>query len=191
MEIKKFTRELVAALRSSGIDFKKQGTLKKARDAFAELSKKHIQISILWITSEKNVNFQLLFVSENPSFKDLEVYKLSRLLSIEIYQASKSFPKEEIYSLTDQIRRSSRSVGAQIAEAWAKRRYKKHFISKLTDADGEQQETQHWIETALDCCYLSETCGMDWLERYASVGRMLNSMINKADSFCSQYKGDR
>ena len=122
------------------------------------------------------------------SFRDLEVYKLARQLSLEIFKTSKSFPKEEMYSLTDQIRRSSRSVGAQIAEAWAKRRYKKHFISKLTDADGEQQETQHWIETALDCGYLLATNSMDWLERYASVGQMLNSMINKADSFCSQYR---
>jgi four helix bundle protein len=121
------------------------------------------------------------------SFRDLEVYKLARQLSLEIFKTSKSFPKEEMYSLTDQIRRSSRSVGAQIAEAWAKRLYKKHFISKLTDADGEQQETQHWIETALDCGYLLATNSMDWLERYASVGRMLNSMIIKADSFCSQY----
>jgi four helix bundle protein len=121
------------------------------------------------------------------SFRDLEVYKLARQLSLEIFKTSKSFPKEEMYSLTDQIRRSSRSVGAQITEAWAKRRYKKHFISKLTDADGEQQETQHWIETALDCGYLLATNSMDWLERYASVGRMLNSMIIKADSFCSQY----
>jgi len=121
------------------------------------------------------------------SFRDLEVYQLARQLSLEIFKTSKSFPKEEMYSLTDQIRRSSRSVGAQIAEAWAKRRYKKHFISKLTDADGEQQETQHWIETALDCGYLSAAHSIDWLKRYASVGRMLNSMINKADSFCSQY----
>ncbi len=121
------------------------------------------------------------------SFRDLEVYKLARQLSLEIFKTSKSFPKEKMYSLTDQIRRSSRSVGAQIAEAWAKRRYKKHFISKLTDADGEQQETQHWIETALDCGYLLAINSMDWLERYASVGRMLNSMINKADSFCFQY----
>jgi four helix bundle protein len=118
------------------------------------------------------------------SFRDLEVYKLARQLSLEIFQTSKSFPKEEMYSLTDQIRRSSRSVGAQIAEAWAKRRYKKHFISKLTDADGEQQETQHWIETASDCGYLSAIHNKDWLEGYASVGRMLNSMMNKADSFC-------
>ena len=97
------------------------------------------------------------------SFRDLEVYKLARQLSLEIFKTSKSFPKEEMYSLTDQIRRSSRSVGAQITEAWAKRRYKKHFISKLTDADGEQQETQHWIETALDCGYLSAIHSIDWL----------------------------
>ena len=96
-----------------------------------------------------------------------------------------SFPKEEMFSLTDQIRRSSRSVGAQIAEAWAKRRYEKHFISKLTDAAGEQQETQHWIKTASDCNYLSAKQTKDWLNRYASVGRMLNSMINKAAQFCS------
>jgi len=120
------------------------------------------------------------------SFRDLEVYQLARRLSFEIFQISKSFPKEEMYSLSDQIRRSSRSVGAQIAEAWAKRRYHKHFISKLTDADGEQQETQHWIETAHDCGYLSETHSKDLLAQYASVGRMLNSMINKADRFCSQ-----
>ncbi|NTW31258.1 MAG: four helix bundle protein [Bacteroidetes bacterium] len=79
------------------------------------------------------------------SFRDLEVYKLSRQLSREIFEVSKKFPKEEMYSLIDQIRRSSRSVGAQIAEAWAKRKYEKHFVSKLTDADGEQLETQHWI----------------------------------------------
>jgi four helix bundle protein len=84
------------------------------------------------------------------SFRDLEVYKLSRQLSQEIFEITKSFPKEETYSLTDQIRRSSRSIGAQIAEAWAKRKYEKYFISKLIDADGEQMETQHWIETASD-----------------------------------------
>ena len=119
------------------------------------------------------------------SFRDLEVYKLARKLSWEIFEVSKNFPKEEIYSLTNQIRKSSRSVGAQIAESWAKRRYEKHFISKLTDADGEQQETQHWIETALECAYISDKQARDWLERYASIGRMLNSMINKADQFCS------
>ncbi len=119
------------------------------------------------------------------SFRDLDVYKLARQLAFEIFQISNNFPKEEMYSLTDQIRRSSRSVGAQISEAWAKRRYKRHFISKLTDADGEQQETQHWIETACDCGYLSAVQVKDLLDRYGSVGRMLNSMINKADQFCA------
>ncbi|HEX8060266.1 MAG TPA: four helix bundle protein, partial [Cyclobacteriaceae bacterium] len=82
------------------------------------------------------------------NFRELEVYKVSRMLAAEIFNMSKKFPKEEMYSLTDQMRRSSRSIGAQIAEAWGKRRYINHFISKLTDADGEQYETQHWIETA-------------------------------------------
>jgi len=118
------------------------------------------------------------------SFRDLEVYKLARQLSCEIFETTKDFPKEEMYSLTDQIRRSSRSVGAQIAEAWAKRRYIKHFISKLTDSDGEQQETQHWIETALDCEYITMELSDELLDRYASVGKMLNSMIDKADKFC-------
>lgn len=81
------------------------------------------------------------------SFKELEVYRTARALSEEIFEVSKSFPKGEMYSLTDQIRRSSRSIGAQIAEGWANRKYEIHFISKLTDSDGEQLETQHWIET--------------------------------------------
>ncbi|MEO5602139.1 MAG: four helix bundle protein [Cyclobacteriaceae bacterium] len=90
-----------------------------------------------------------------------------------------------MYSLTDQIRRSSRSTGAQIAEAWAKRKYQKHFVSKLTDSDGEQQETQHWIETALDCSYISKDLSDKLLGQYSSVGKMLNSMITKASSFCN------
>jgi len=105
------------------------------------------------------------------SFRDLEVYKLSRQLSGEIFEVTKNFPKEEMYSLTDQIRRSSGSVGAQIAEAWAKRKYEKHLISKLTDADDEQFETQHWIETALDCSYLSNETSNDFLSKYSSVGK--------------------
>jgi four helix bundle protein len=75
------------------------------------------------------------------SFRDLVVYQKARELSREIFQISKSFPRDETFSLTDQIRRSLRAIGANIAEAWAKRRYEKHFVSKLTDADGEQQET--------------------------------------------------
>lgn len=119
------------------------------------------------------------------SYRDLELYKYARQMALEIFTITKSFPKEEMYSLTDQIRRSSRSSGTQIAEAWAKRKYEKHFISKLTDSDGEQLETQHWIETALDCSYITQEQSKYWLTQYASVGKMLNSMINKAFSFCN------
>lgn len=118
------------------------------------------------------------------SFRDLEVYKFSRLLSKEIFELTKSFPKEEMFSMTDQVRRSSRSIGAQIAEAWGKRRYEKHFVSKLTDADGEQLETQHWIELALDCGYLSKTQTDELLNRCFSIGKMIGSMIAKSSSFC-------
>lgn len=119
------------------------------------------------------------------SHRDLIVYQKTRALANEIFHLTKSFPKEEMYSLTDQIRRSSRSVGAQIAEAWAKRRYEKHFISKLTDADGEQHETQHWLETAMDCEYISEIQARSLVEKCREVGRLLGSMMDKADLFCN------
>lgn len=122
------------------------------------------------------------------SFRDLEVYKLSRQLAKDIFTISKRFPREEMFSLTDQVRRSSRSVGGQIAEAWAKRRYERHFISKLTDADGEQLETQHWIETALDCHYITEAEAEALLKKCISIGRMLGSMINKSAQFSAPYK---
>ena len=121
-------------------------------------------------------------------YRDLQVYKISRQLSVKVFQLSKAFPKEEMYSLTDQIRRSSRSVGAQIAEAWGKRPYIKHFVSKLTDADGEQLETQHWIETAKDCRYLSEMDAKELLTQCESIGRMISSMMGKADQFCIKAK---
>ena len=119
-------------------------------------------------------------------FRDLKVYQLSRELSKEIFEVSRTFPKEEMYSLTDQIRRSSRSIGAQIAEAWGKRKYEKYFISKLTDADGELLETEHWIETAEDSSYISKALSEKLLGRYNTLGKMLNSMINKSSSFCKQ-----
>jgi four helix bundle protein len=124
------------------------------------------------------------------TFRVLDVYKMARELSGSIFELSKGFPKGELYSLTDQVRRSSRSVGAQIAEAWAKRPYVRHFVSKLTDADGEQLETQHWIETARDCGYLTHETAKELLEKCYSIGKMLNTMIQKADLFCtkaSQY----
>ena len=118
------------------------------------------------------------------SFRDLEVYKIARQLSREIFDITKDFPKEETFSLTDQVRRSSRSVGAQIAEAWAKRRYEKHFVSKLTDADGEQLETQHWIETAADCSYITQGQVTALNKKCTEIGRLLGGMIAKADLFC-------
>jgi four helix bundle protein len=118
------------------------------------------------------------------SFRDLIVHQKARAVARRIIQVTKNFPGDEMYSLTDQVRRSSRSVGAQIAEAWAKRRYERHFVSKLTDADGEQQETQHWIETAADCGYLTEGDLGSLNRDLAEIGRMLNSMIEKAASFC-------
>jgi four helix bundle protein len=118
------------------------------------------------------------------SYGDLVVYKKARQLSLELFMITKSFPREEMFSLTDQIRRSSRSIGAQIAEAWAKRRYEKHFVSKLIDADGEQQETQHWINMAADCGYLTQSQTLIFKDKCAEIGRLLGGMIAKADLFC-------
>ena len=118
------------------------------------------------------------------SFRSLEVYQLSKTLSKEIFELTKKFPRDEAFSLVSQIRRSSRSVGAQLAEAWAKRKYEKHFVSKLTDADGEQLETQHWIDVALDCGYIANEVAAGMLDQYAAVGRMLHAMIVKAPTFC-------
>lgn len=118
------------------------------------------------------------------SFRDLVVYRRSRELSHRIFVLSKGFSLEERFSLPDQIRRSSRSVGAQIAEAWAKRRHENHFRSKLTDADGEQQETQHRIEVCRDCAYISDTDAADLLGACTEIGRMIGGMISKA-AFCN------
>jgi four helix bundle protein len=119
------------------------------------------------------------------SFRDLDVYKMASNLTNSIFEITKRFPKEEMYSLTDQVRRSSRSVGAQIAEAWGKRRYEKHFISKLTDADAEQLETQHWIEVALNCQYISVDERNTLIEQCNYIGKMIYSMIAKSKMFCS------
>lgn len=118
------------------------------------------------------------------NFGELIVYQKAKEVSRLVFRVTKAFPKEETYSLTDQVRRSSRSVGAQIAEAWGKRRYEKHFISKLTDADGEQMETQHWISEALDCGYLPQEDARNLADRLLEIGRMLNGMIAKSDQFC-------
>ncbi len=121
-------------------------------------------------------------------YYELDVYVISRKLASEDYRISKLFPAEERYSLTDQIRRSSRSIGAQIAESWAKRRYENHFISKLTDADAEQNETKHWIEEAFDCDLVSKS-DLDSVIQYCDlINQKLNSMISKASLFCAPIK---
>lgn len=120
------------------------------------------------------------------SFRELRVYKLAFDLQQEIFKASKRFPSEERYSLTDQIRRSSRSIGANIAEAWHKRRYVAHFVSKLTDADGEQAETQHWIVTAAACEYLTPADRDRLLDQCYHIGAMLGRMIGAPEKFCRQ-----
>ncbi len=120
------------------------------------------------------------------SFKELEVYKLARAVSKEVYIMTRTFPAEERYSLTDQIRRSSRSVGAQLAESWGKRKYELHFISKLTDADSEQLETQHWIEIAEECQYINAEKSRNLMQKCESIGKMLQSMIDKSSIFCKK-----
>jgi four helix bundle protein len=118
------------------------------------------------------------------SFRDLLVYQKSKKVADMVFEVSKTFPKEEMYSLTGQFRRASRSIGGQIAEAWGKRRYERHFISKLTDADSEQLETQHWVDTAVSCGYLTEGQAGNILAELEEIGRMLNSMMAKAKTFC-------
>ena len=118
------------------------------------------------------------------SWKDLDVYKATFTLQQRIFTISKTWPSEERYSLTDQIRRSSRSIGANIAEAWAKRRYPAHFISKLTDSDGEPQETLHWLGSAEACAYLTHDQLSELVELAAQIGRQLGSMINRHETFC-------
>jgi len=120
------------------------------------------------------------------SFRDLRVYQKAFSLQQEVFQISKGFPKEELFSLTDQIRRSSRSIGANMAEAWHKRRYLAHFVSKLSDSDGEQAETQHWIDTALACEYISEVVHKDLMNQSMEIGRMLGKMMANPESFCKR-----
>ncbi len=116
-------------------------------------------------------------------FQDLLAYKKSFELAMEIYSVSKSFPSEEKYSLTDQIRRSSRSVSANIAESTRKRRYEKHFVSKLTDSDAENAETQVWLEYANACNYI-DTINFETLtSKSLEVGKLLNYMMNNPDKF--------
>jgi len=116
-------------------------------------------------------------------FKELLAYKKAFDLSMKIFELSKSFPTEEKYSLTDQIRRSSRSVCANIAEAYRKRRYPKHFVSKLTDSDGENSETTTWLDFALACKYISKEEFIDFSNQSKEIGKLINYMINNPGKF--------
>ncbi len=115
--------------------------------------------------------------------QELKVYKLSFEAGIEVFGISKSFPKEERYSLTDQIRRSSRSVSGNIAEAFRKRRYPKSFIAKLSDSEGEAAETQVWLDYALACNYITEEFHIKLFDKYDHIIAMLVNMINKPENW--------
>ena len=116
-------------------------------------------------------------------FQDLLAYQKSFSLAMKIFEITKSFPKEEMYSLTDQIRRSSRSVPANIAEAYRKRVYPKHFHSKLTDSDAENSETQVWMEFSLKCNYISESIYNELLNESNEVGKLINFMLLNPQKF--------
>jgi four helix bundle protein len=118
------------------------------------------------------------------SVKEMDVYKLAYEQAMDIFEISKRFPKDEKYSLTDQVRRSSRSVCANLREAWAKRKYIAHFTSKITDCDGENGESDTWFDFGKDCGYIT----LEEYERLTSrnirVGQMLGNILNKAEAFC-------
>ncbi|MBU1423160.1 MAG: four helix bundle protein [Bacteroidetes bacterium] len=121
---------------------------------------------------------------EYKGFRDLIVFQKSYKLALEIFEITKKFPPEEKYSLTDQIRRSSRSVPQNIGESWYKRKYPKAFINKLSDAIGEAAETEVWIDFSKDFSYIDIESHNYFVEKYEEVCRMLQSMINNPEKFC-------
>jgi len=122
------------------------------------------------------------------SAKELEVYKKAYNLAMEIFELSNSFPTEEKYALTSQIRRSSRSVCLNLREAWAKRRYEAHFINKLSDCDGENSETNSSLDFAYDCGYINEEKHIELTEITIEIGKMLGVMLNKPELFVLKNK---
>jgi len=120
---------------------------------------------------------------EYRGYRDLIVYQKSYSAALGIYELTKTFPAEEKYSLTDQIRRSSRSVPANIAEGWRKRKYPKMFVSKLIDCSGEASETEFWLDFSKDLKYIHEDKFLSFSEVYEEINKMLFSMINRPDKF--------
>ncbi len=123
------------------------------------------------------------------SFRELTVYQKAFEQAMRIFEITKRFPKEEQYALTDQIRRASRSVCTNIGEAYRKRRYPAHFVSKLTDADAEATETMIWLDFSLSCGYMDARLHTEFTVEYEQIGKMLGSMISAPEKFC--YKGRR
>jgi four helix bundle protein len=117
------------------------------------------------------------------SAKDLDVYKKAYSLAMKIFELTTAWPGEEKFSLIDQIRRASRSVCTNLREAWAKRRYEAHFVSKLTDCDGENSETDTWLDFALDCGYLAPSDHSYLIEECREIGSMLGAMLNTPKPF--------
>ena len=118
------------------------------------------------------------------SFRELKVYQTAREAALRVFETTKTFPSEERFALTDQIRRSSRAVKALIAEAWARRRYKAAFVNKIDEALGEAYETQSWLDDALDGAYVSQQAFVELDNSYQAIGGMLWRMIDRADDFC-------
>jgi four helix bundle protein len=124
------------------------------------------------------------------SFRELNAYQLGRKAAYDVYVMTKAFPSHEKFSLTDQIRRSSRAVNAMVAAAWARRRYRAAFISKLSEALEEAAETQAWLDHALDCSYITDEQFRAADAQWQSTGALISGMINKADAFC-KYPSDK
>ncbi len=120
-------------------------------------------------------------------FQDLLAYKKSFDLAMQIFEVSKRFPKEETYSLIDQIRRSSRSVTVNISESYRKRKYPKHFVSKLTYSDAENSEKQTWLEFSLACNYINEELFKELINKSEEVGKLINYMILHLEKFGVKY----
>ena len=125
----------------------------------------------------EEIYFILIYMAKIYSHRDLRVYQLAFIAAMDIFEFTKEFPKEEIYSMTDQIRRSSRSVAANISEAWRKRRYEKAFIAKLSDVESEAAETQVWLEFAYKCGFITEEVFNKYLDDYEHIISMIIIMI--------------
>lgn len=128
---------------------------------------------------------------EAKSFRDLTVYKKAFALGMELYKISKRFPSEERYSLTDQMRRSSRAVCSCIGEAYRKRQYQAHFVSKSTDADMENTETRVWLDFSLACEYITLEEWTDFENKAIEVGKLLNHMIENPEKYFTKAQSSK